>query len=416
MQSAFYQAMNATHPVGDEARSDAEAPALAVVPVTIPLQLNLFTGAVEPLKLEVLEPPPEREGEEIELDEGISVIQNENLSQVIVSGFGCFLSKKSERMVVKRPDGKVLYQFPMFRLSEVIVASRGVGLSSDLLEELCERGIRVSFLSGGGRPYAMITSPMLNAVVTTRRQQLEAMNDRRGLEFSRAIVRGKIRNQAALLRYCGKYLKQANPPRYEKITTAANELHAQLRRALRVEGNRIDDVRHELMGIEGVCARIYWAAVQEIVQDKINFMGRVTRGAQDEVNSLLNYGYGILYAQVWGAVLNAGMEPFAGFLHVDRPGKPSLVLDMVEEFRQPVVDRVVLAHVNLGEPIKMQNGMLEAETKQAFADKIMARLLSPEPYQGRHYQIRSIIQQQARRLASFLRGDAPGYKTFSFKW
>jgi CRISPR-associated protein Cas1 len=378
--------------------------------------MNLFTRTVEPLKLEVVEPPAEREGEAIEIDQGISVIKNENLSQIIVSGFGCFLSKKSERVVVKRPDGKVLYQFPMFRLSEVIVASRGVGLSSDLLEELCERGIRVSFLSGGGKPYAMITSPMLNAVVTTRRQQLEAMNDVRGLEFSRAVVRGKIKNQAALLRYFGKYLKQTNPPRFAKIAEAANALHHQQQAAVRVKGQRIDDGRHQLMGIEGVCARIYWDAIQEIVQDKITFLGRVTRGAQDEVNSLLNYGYGILYAQVWGAVLNAGLEPFAGFLHVDRPGKPSLVLDLVEEFRQPVVDRVVLAHVNLGEPIKLQNGMLEAETKHAFADKIMARLLTPEPYQGKHYQIRSIIQQQARRLASFLRGDAARYKTFSFKW
>jgi CRISPR-associated protein Cas1 len=92
------------------------------------------------------------------------------------------------------------------------------------------------------------------------------------------------------------------------------------------------------------------------------------------------------------------------------------VLDLVEEFRQPVVDRVVLAHVNLGAPIKMQKGMLEAETKVAFADKIMERLLSPEPYRSKHYQIRSIIQQQARRLASFLRRDAPSYRTFSFKW
>lgn len=389
---------------------------LEVVEPELPLQINLFTREVEPLKLELVEPPPEREGEQVEIDEGISVIKNENLSQIIVSGFGCFLSKKSERVVVKRPDGRVLYQFPMFRLSEIIVSSRGVGLSSDLLEECCERGIRISFLSGGGRPYAMITSPMLNAVVTTRRQQLEAMNDERGLDFARAVVIGKIKNQAALLRYTGKYLKQADATRYAKITGAANGLHIQLRAAMRVEGKQVDGVRHQLMGIEGICARIYWEAVQEIVRDRINFLGRVTRGAQDEVNSLLNYGYGILYAQVWGAVLNAGLEPFAGFLHVDRPGKPSLVLDLVEEFRQPVVDRVVLAHVNLGVPIKMQNGMLEAETKNAFADKIMERLLSPEPYQGKHYQIRSVIQQQARRLASFLRGDAPTYKAFSFKW
>jgi CRISPR-associated protein Cas1 len=401
---------------GPKDAAEKHQPGLEVAKSKVPLQINLFTREVEPLKLDVVEPTPDREGDEVEIDTGISVIKNENLSQIIVSGHGCFLSKKSERLVIKRPDGKVLYQFPLFRLSEIIVSSRGVGLSSDLLEECCERGIRISFLSGGGRPYAMITSPMLNAVVTTRRQQLEAMNDRRGLEFSRAVARGKIKNQAALLRYTGKYLKQADPPRYEKIISAVTGLHAQLRATLRVQGERIDDCRHELMGIEGVCARIYWDAVKEIISEKVTFMGRKTRGAQDEVNSLLNYGYGILYAQVWGAVLNAGLEPFAGFLHVDRPGKPSLVLDLVEEFRQPVVDRVVLAHVNLGVPIKMQKGMLEAETKIAFADKIMERLLSPEPYRGKHYQIRSIIQQQARRLASFLRGDAPSYRPFSFKW
>lgn len=410
MSSDFHSVSEAESDHGSAAAID-----LQIIKPELPL-LNLFTRKAEPLRLEIVEPPNEREGEEVEVDDGISVIKSENLSQIIVSGHGCFLSKKSERLVVKRPDGKVLYQFPMFRISEVIVNSRGVGLSSDLIQELCQRGIRISFLSGGGKPYAMITSPMLNAVVTTRRAQLAAMSDGRGLELSRSIVRGKITNQAALLRYFGKYLKSADPVRYEQITAVATELHRQRQATMRLQGNCIDDVRHQLMGIEGVCGRLYWEAVQVIVRDKIEFLGRATRGAQDEVNSLLNYGYGILYAQVWGAILNAGLEPFAGFLHVDRPGKPSLVLDLVEEFRQPVVDRVVLAHVNLGESIKLVNGMLDGATKKTFAEKILARLLTPEPYKGKHFQIRSIIQQQARRAASYLRGDTPVYKTFSFKW
>jgi CRISPR-associated protein Cas1 len=262
----------------------------------------------------------------------------------------------------------------------------------------------------------MVTSPMLNAVVTTRRSQIEAFGDRRGFELSRAIVRGKIKNQASLLRYFGKYLKHANPDRHTALVRAANSLHALQHSAMHVEAKCIDEARQTLMGIEGTCGRIYWDAVQDIVQEKVSFFGRVTRGAGDELNSLLNYGYGVLYAQVWGAVLNAGLEPFAGFLHVDRPGKPSLVLDLVEEFRQPVVDRTALAHVNLGEPVKLVQGMLDIETRSAFAGKILARLNSPEPYQGGHYQIRSIIQRQARRVATFLRGEIPEYKAFSFKW
>ena len=130
---------------------------------------------------------------------------------------------------------------------------------------------------------------------------------------------------------------------------------------------------------------------------------------------MLNYGYAILYSQVWGAVLNAGLEPFAGFLHVDRPGKPSLVLDLTEEFRQPVVDRVVLAHVNLGEAMTMRDGFLDSDTRRRLAQKIVDRLLGSERYRGARYQVRSIIQMQARRVASCLRGG-PAYQPYAFKW
>ncbi|HEV8717430.1 MAG TPA: CRISPR-associated endonuclease Cas1 [Candidatus Binatia bacterium] len=141
---------------------------------------------------------------------------------------------------------------------------------------------------------------------------------------------------------------------------------------------------------------------------------REVKIAYTDANPLL-YGYGILYSQVWGAVLNAGLEPFAGFLHVDRLGKPSLVLDLVEEFRQPVVDRAVIVHLNLGEEVKLVQGMLEAETRKALVERVMNRLLTTETYQGKRYQVRSILQMQARRLASFLRGEG-AYKAFSFKW
>lgn len=174
-------------------------------------------------------------------------------------------------------------------------------------------------------------------------------------------------------------------------------------------------MRNALMGIEGTASRIYWEAVQNIIAERASFMGRVRRGATDEVNSMLNYGYGILYSQVWGAVVTAGLEPFAGFLHVDRPGKPSLVLDLVEEFRQPVVDRTVIAHVNRGEPMRMEGGLLSAETRKALSEKILARLESRERYQGKSYQLRSIIQIQAPNVAAFLKGER-AYRPFTFKW
>lgn len=349
------------------------------------------------------------------------VARTEDAAQLILSGFGIYLGKKSERLqikvngkVAKSADGSA-YEFPFFRISEVVIASRGISLSSDLVKEFCERGIRLSFVEPSGRPYAMLTSPILTATVESRREQLLAFNDARGLEFGRLIVRGKIRNQRHLLLYCGKYLKQSDPERYALLADLAHKLRQLEIKARKVEGATIAEKRQELMGLEGVAGRLHWQGFKAIVEGKAEFMGRVHRGADDALNALLNYGYGILYAHVWGAVVNAGLEPFAGFLHVDRPGKPSLVLDLVEEFRQPVVDRTVVAFVNLGQTVEMKEGMLDEDSRRALAERILQRLASPEPFRGQQFQIRSIIQMQARSLVSFLRGKGK-YKPFSFRW
>jgi CRISPR-associated protein Cas1 len=377
-----------------------------------PAQMNLFTGEPEAVVVPIETEPPD--GEERIIDEGIRMVKTGDTSQVVLSGFGIFLSKKSERLLV-RQNKTVIYEFPFFRLSEVVVASRGVTLSSDLIEELCAHGIRLSFLTHGGKPYAMLSSPMLTATVMSRREQLAAIGDERGVQFAKLIVTGKLTNQERLLRYFGKYLKQADPTRFEPVDRAAEQI-ADLRPAIQqIVGARLDDVRDSLMGYEGTAGRLYWGGVKEIIGQRAEFMGREHRGATDAVNALLNYGYGILYSQVWGAVLNAGLEPFAGFLHVDRPGKPSLVLDLVEEFRQPVVDRTVIAHINLGEAVTLKAGMLDEETRSRYAAKILERLESTETVKGKKYQIKSIIQMQARSLCTFLRREG-SYSPFTFKW
>ena len=376
-----------------------------------PVQRNLFTGEPEPLRVEVPDLVPE---DETAIDEGISLVKTEDMAQLIVSGFGLYLGKKSERLVVRK-DKTIVYQFPSFRIQELVIGSKGISISSDLMEELCVRGIRINFWGGAGKPYALVSSPYLNATIQTRRDQLMAFNDNRGFEFSRAIVEGKVRNQEKLVRYFGKYLKKADLERFDRINAIADSLAAQSKKVKGVMAATVDEKRHVLMGVEGVAGRLYWDAVAEIIGSRTEFLGREHRGATDMVNAALNYGYGILYGNVWGAALNAGLEPFAGFLHVDRPGKPSLVLDLVEEFRQPVVDRAVLSAVNLGIAIRMENGQLDKSSRDLIAGRVLDRLVSAERHDGKEYQIRSIIQMQARRLASFLRGGKP-YETFRFKW
>jgi CRISPR-associated protein Cas1 len=306
-------------------------------------------------------------------------------------------------------------EMPLFRVGEIVIGSPGVAISADLIEACCEQGIRLSFLTRSGKPYAMLSSPMLTATVITRREQLAAYNDARGVELAKAIVRGKLGNQASLLKYFGKYLKESNPPVFDELSSLARSLAKGRRDAGEINESTIDAAREALLSIEGLAGRTYWKGVRLLVPENIGFESREHRGAPDPVNSALNYGYGILYTQVWGAIMNAGLEPFAGFLHVDRPGKPSLVLDMIEEFRQPVVDRAVVAAIARGSALETREGMLTDGTRRAIASAVLERLEGEVTFRGKRYKLKSVIQIQARNAASFLRGG-DSYRAFAFKW
>lgn len=344
-------------------------------------------------------------------DNTVTLLATENGSQLFVAGFGLYLGKRSERVVVKKGKATCA-QMPFLKLQEIVIGSRGVSISSDLIEELCERGIRLACLNSSGQPFALITSPMLTATVETRREQLAAYHDERGAELCRWFVAGKIHNQEKLLRYFGK---NRDGERRMSITAAADTLRRLRRSALAVAGDKADAVRASLMGLEGAAARLYWEQIGVMLPAGLGFEGRAHQGATDAVNAMLNYGYGILYAHVWGAVMNAGLEPFAGFLHVDRSGKPSLVLDLAEEFRQPVVDRAVLTWLNRGGQVKMAGGLLDGVSKEAVASRVLLRLIAEEPHRGKSHQVRSIIQMQARAAAGMMR-RLRSYRPFAFKW
>ncbi|HLH37596.1 MAG TPA: CRISPR-associated endonuclease Cas1 [Bryobacteraceae bacterium] len=374
-------------------------------------QFNWITGGLDtaPEQLDLALPPiddvvlPE--------DDRAVLLATENGSQLFVSGFGLFIGKKSERVVVKQGKS-VCAQVPLFRLQEIIVGSRGVSFSSDLIEELCERGIRLSCLTSSGRPFALVTSPMLTATVETRRAQFAAYQTERGADLCRWIVAGKLHNQEKLLRY---FSKSREGDAKKSLESAAAALRRLRKSALAVEGSSADVVRGELMGLEGTGGRLYWKQIDNMLPGDLGFEGRSHQGAIDVVNAALNYGYGILTAHVWGAVMNAGLEPFAGFLHVDRSGKPSLVLDLMEEFRQPVVDRPLLAWLNKGGRLRQENGLLDSASRENVASRILLRMNAVEPHRGKQHQIRSIIQMQARLAASAVRGSRD-YRSFLFKW
>jgi CRISPR-associated protein Cas1 len=347
----------------------------------------------------------------------MSIIQH-----LIIDEFGVHVSKHSERLQVMRigegtPAERLVQRAPLLHLESVLITGRGISLSADVIEACCRRGIPIHFVSGRGQPYAALYSAGLTGTVQTRRAQMLAYGDGRSLALARAFARGKVCNQAALLRYMAKYRKEADPELYDELRRASDEVEAHLEELERLEGSCVDDVRGQVLSAEGRAAHGYWEALKRVLPEEYGWPGRRRRGAKDPVNAALNYGYGILYGQIEQAAVLAGLDPYAGFIHVDRPGKPSLVLDLIEEFRAPVVDRTVLGLANKRVGLEQdEKGLLAEATRRMLAEKVLERLEKPEQYEGKRHPLRAIIQMQARHLATFVRGDRAAYGPFVVKW
>ncbi|MEW5897565.1 MAG: CRISPR-associated endonuclease Cas1 [Bacillota bacterium] len=336
------------------------------------------------------------------------------MSELYITDYGVALGKKSERLVVKEKN-QVVMEVPFRDLTQVTIASSGVSLSYDVIRECVEYGVQINFLSSSGKPYARLTSPHLTGTVITRREQILAYQDGRGLYLAKCFVEGKLKNQAHLVKYFAKYRRGADAVLFEALQTVARCLENAHRELDGITGANIEEVRGQILSVEGRAAQQYWEAVELLLSGRTEFNGREHRGAADPVNAALNYGYGILYSQIWGAVMLAGLEPFAGFLHTDRPGKPSLILDLIEEFRPAVVDRTIISLFTRGGAVAMEEDKITPESRREIARRVLERLDGEENYEGKKYKLRTIIQMQSRRLASYLRGEAK-YRPFVAGW
>lgn len=297
-------------------------------------------------------------------------------------------------------------QEQLCRLAEVelVVVLPGIQLTSAALAQLLDRGVETIFLraDGGFRGRlqgSFSTNPEM------RLAQYQRAYSPWGLELAKRIVRGKIRNQRALLQLRNRATRGQIGPLQEGIDSLAAYLHPLDRAATCPE-------REALMGLEGHCARIYYQALQHCFSPEWNFRGRNRQPPLDPINALLSWGYGVLLARVFSAVVMAGLDPYLGFFHANLPYRPNLVLDMMEEFRPLVVDWAVLQLVKAGlltpedfEPSPDGTGIwLGSLAKKLFLGELERRFREPllYPPQSRRLALSQIVLEQARWLGRCL--------------
>jgi CRISPR-associated protein Cas1 len=334
-----------------------------------------------------------------------------------VTSEGAYVSKSGESAVVK-VAGSVRMQVPLHHLAS-IVCFGWAGLSPELMGACTEAGISVAFLSATGRFLARVEGPLSGNVLLRRTQYRAADDPAATAALSRAFVAGKIANSRSVLQRALR-----DRPDRDGAAAISDAVDHLARLAPSLLASQDADV---IRGLEGDAAARYFGVFDHLIlSDKTSFTfsGRTRRPAKDAVNAMLSFGYALLLNDCLAAATAAGLDGAVGFLHRDRPGRPSLALDLMEEFRSVVVDRLALSLINLGQVdargfITRDTGAVEMDetTRKTFLVAYQKRkqeeLKHPTTGEGTTWAV--VPHIQARLLARTLRGDLEQYPPFLLK-
>jgi CRISPR-associated protein Cas1 len=336
-----------------------------------------------------------------------------NTLYVMTAGSYLHLDNDTVRVEIER---ETKLRVPLHHLG-AIVCSGDILISPALIGRCAADGIGMTLLDRNGRFRARVEGP-ISGNVLLRQAQFEATRDpARSLAIARSVVAGKLRNSRTVLQRAAREAKSAGDR--DELDAAVIKFDASLR-AITVADN-LDVLR----GLEGEAARGYFNALNHMVRADVResfaMDGRSRRPPRDRLNAVLSFLYTLLTHDCRGALETVGLDPQSGFLHALRPGRPALALDMVEEFRAVLADRLALTLVNRGqlkpEAFRVAEGgavLMNDETRRsvsiAWQEKKQEKLT--HPLLDAEVPLGLLPQIQARLLARTLRGETEGYLPF----
>lgn len=338
------------------------------------------------------------------------------LNTLFVTTPKSYLHHEGEAVVV-RVEKTVKLKLPLLTLQSIVCFER-VSCSPSLLGLCGRRGVHVAFFDRRGRFLARVQGPVSGNVMLRREQYRRADDQAGSAELARVMVGAKVAN-------CRSVLLRSLRDRQEdsdRLKTASDELGMTLQR-LKEPVLSLDTVR----GVEGDAARTYFNAFDDLIlveKEAFSFTTRNRRPPLDKMNALLSFLYTLLTHDVSSALEGVGLDPAVGFLHRDRSGRPGLALDLMEEFRPFLADRMALSLVNL-QQIRSKGFMttetgavrMDDETRKTLLMAYQKRKqeIIQHPFLEEKVPIGLLPHIQALLLARYLRGDIDGYPPFVWK-
>lgn len=251
------------------------------------------------------------------------------MSTLYVTEPGSFIKRRGGHVIVGR-NNEVLFEIPLERVEDVTVFDN-VHISSSLMTDFIARGIPITWLSGYGKYFGTVINTNSIDILKHKKQFDLIENDAFRIALSRKIIRAKVRNQLTLLRRYARNLEDNM-----SIDSQIDNI-----KAVRRHIGESSDL-NELMGYEGIISRIYFEALGMIVPEPFKFDKRSKQPPRDPFNAMLGLGYSMLFNEILAGIMNAGLHPFVGCMHSIAKGHPALASDLIEEWRAPIIDAMVL--------------------------------------------------------------------------
>lgn len=329
-----------------------------------------------------------------------------SLRNIVISSYGAKLSEEKNLLKISyRKDGETVNTLVSPREVEQVIVAGEVSITSSVIRLLLEHSVDLVFVKHRPKLYARMTRAD-DKFPDLWRKQIMLSTDKK-LEISKEIVDCGIYNKMRLLQ--SLYKNRVIP--IEETGDRFNKSRKSARAA---------DSKETLFGVEGSATRLYWQAVNKLIPEPLGFDGREKHPPTDPVNSLLSYGYTVLQSRAEYSLMLAGLNIYEGVYHKAYRNRSALGFDLVEEFRQPVVDRVVLTLVSRGQVLMddftsdEEMCWIGGDLKRLYLDALYSRLEDKYEWNGEKLSYQDIILLQARRLADAIRNNSV-YKGFRYR-
>jgi len=334
--------------------------------------------------------------------------QNYSIS---VTTYQSNIGKQGDNLVVKN-QGKVLKEINPEKAENIIVSAKGTTISFDAINLCAKHGVKINYVDEFGNPFAVIMPYVFNKYSIIGKQ-IESFENHKAKTIIVNIITSKIKNQTNIIKAFSKSKQErkemfsANIAKMEETVDTIKKLNFDI---------PLDSFREKVLGYEGQAAIYYWSMVKELIPKQYEFTEREHQHANNVVNVMLNYGYGILYGRLLIAIIASGLSPEIGFLHKEQREKPTLSYDLIEPFRAPIVDKTVIGMLNLGIKVSLNGKLLSDETKKNLLKRIVTKLDSEIKHNGVAIRYNDMFLDMCKNIVKFIQKDDFKFVPYVFKW